>query len=332
MKILYAIQATGNGHVSRAKEIVPALLKRTKIDILLSGIQTEVEAPFPVKYNYKGLSWIFGKNGGVDLYQTFKRNSIPRFIKEIRNCPVENYDLVINDFEPITAWACKMKKVPTISLSHHCALLSNKVPQPNFNDFLGKLILKYYAPTKKHYGFHFEKYDNHIFNPIIRSGIRQCENITNDHYTVYLPSYSDQKIIETLKEFDTINWHVFSKHSNEVYSYKNIKIHPIEGFLFEKSITSCKGIICGAGFETPAEAIYLEKKLLVIPMKNQYEQHYNAESLRKIGVPVLDKLCSSHSQKIRNWINSPQELDVNYSSNDTQSIIDNILNLHTTIK
>ncbi|WP_196886236.1 glycosyltransferase family protein [Aureivirga sp. CE67] len=331
MKILYAIQATGNGHVSRAKEIVPAFLKRINMDILLSGIQTEVKAPFDVKYHYKGLSWIFGKQGGVDLYQTFKRNSIPRFIKEIRNCPVENYDLVINDFEPITAWACRIKKVPSISLSHHCALLSEKVPQPNFKDFLGKMMLKYYAPTKTHYGFHFEKYDNHIHHPIIRSGIRECNNTVNNHYTVYLPSYSDKNIIETLSEFQKINWQVFSKHSDQTYQYKNIKIHPIEGKLFEESITSCEGIICGAGFETPAEAIYLKKKLLVIPMKNQYEQHYNAESLRKIGVPVLDKLCLNHSEIIRNWINSPQQLDVNYTD-DTQNIVDSILEKHVFTK
>ncbi len=46
-------------------------------------------------------------------------------------------------------------------------------------------------------------------------------------------------------------------------------------------------MLCGAGFETPAEALFLGKKLMVIPMKGQYEQHINAASLKELGIPVL---------------------------------------------
>ena len=50
-------------------------------------------------------------------------------------------------------------------------------------------------------------------------------------------------------------------------------------------------MLCGAGFELPAEALFLNKKLMVIPMMGQYEQLCNGESLKKIGVVILDKLC-----------------------------------------
>jgi hypothetical protein len=43
------------------------------------------------------------------------------------------------------------------------------------------------------------------------------------------------------------------------------------------------GVLCGAGFETPAEAIYLRKKLLVVPMKNQYEQQCNGIAVEENG-------------------------------------------------
>jgi len=36
MKVLYAIQGTGNGHLSRAEDIVPYLQKRCDVDILVS--------------------------------------------------------------------------------------------------------------------------------------------------------------------------------------------------------------------------------------------------------------------------------------------------------
>ena len=40
MKILYGIQGTGNGHLSRAEEIVPILKKMAHVDVLISGNQS----------------------------------------------------------------------------------------------------------------------------------------------------------------------------------------------------------------------------------------------------------------------------------------------------
>ena len=36
MKILYAIQSTGNGHLGRAMEILPTLKRNADVDILVS--------------------------------------------------------------------------------------------------------------------------------------------------------------------------------------------------------------------------------------------------------------------------------------------------------
>ena len=45
MKILFAIQGTGNGHLSRAKEIIPYLIKYADVDLLVSGTQSQIELP-----------------------------------------------------------------------------------------------------------------------------------------------------------------------------------------------------------------------------------------------------------------------------------------------
>ena len=37
MKILYAIQGTGNGHIARAEDIVPVLKRFGTLDVLVSG-------------------------------------------------------------------------------------------------------------------------------------------------------------------------------------------------------------------------------------------------------------------------------------------------------
>ena len=88
MKILYAIQGTGNGHVTRAREIVPLLRKNHDTDILISGIQADVELPFEIQYRFHGLSFIFGKKGNVDIAETYKKSGLKQLMKDIRSLPV----------------------------------------------------------------------------------------------------------------------------------------------------------------------------------------------------------------------------------------------------
>jgi uncharacterized protein (TIGR00661 family) len=324
MKILYAIQGTGNGHLSRAREIIPILQKKGELDILVSGTQADVELPYPVKYRFKGLCFIFGKKGGVDVMETYKKSNLKRLYKEINSLPVENYDLVINDFEPVSAWACKRKHKHCIGLSHQAAVIHKNAPRPEKKDLIGKAILHHYAPVSIAYGFHFENYGPEIFTPVIRSEIRNPAVTTGSHYTVYLPAYSDNRILKVLSEAKNIQWQVFSKHNKETYREKNIYFRPIENDAFIESLINCTGILCGAGFETPAEALYLKKKLLVIPMKGQYEQQCNAAALERLGVPVLKNLKKKHLDKIKTWTEKSQSIPVLYPDN-TEEIIDNII-------
>lgn len=324
MKILYAIQATGNGHLSRAKDVIPALMKRATVDVVISGVQADLDLPFPIKHRYHGLSFIFGKGGGVDLIDTFKKNSTSRLIKEIRSCPVENYDLVINDFEPISAWACWIKGIRCVSLSHQSALQSPKVPKPLHSDWVGSFILKHYAPASMHFSFHFANYDDNIFTPIIRSEIRSQEVRTDGHYTVYLPAYGDKKLVNVLSKIKGVQWQVFSKHTKASYRINNLHIQPVNSSLFSKSMALSNGVLCGAGFETPAEALFLMKKLMVVPMKNQYEQHFNAAGLKDLGVPVIKKLNKKNVNAIQNWVNEGKVIQVNYPD-ETQQVIDRLL-------
>lgn len=180
-------------------------------------------------------------------------------------------------------------------------------------------------PTSYHkYGFHFESYAPSIFTPVIRENIRQLESENRGHYTVYLPAYHDDFIVQTLMHFKA-EWHVFSKYATCRYRVNNVWVNPIDADNFTDSLRTSEGVLCGAGFELPAEALFLNKKLMVIPMMGQYEQLCNAESLKKIGVLVLDNLCLLHRRTISLWLMQPQQIVVNYP-NRTEQIIDTIFN------
>ena len=319
MKILYAIQGTGNGHISRAREIVPLLQAHGDLDILISGTQADVKLSQDIKYQLHGFSFIFGKNGGVNHYKTWESMNLFQFKRDMNRLPLSDYNLIINDFEPITAWACKTQKVESVSLSHQASFKSKKVPRPNNIDW-GKLILSHYAPTTHHVGFHFDRYDDYIYTPVIRSEIRALKVSNLGHYTVYLPALSDQNVIKLLQQFPKVKWEVFSKHTQHGYSVGNILVEPIHNEKFNASLASCEGLFTGGGFEGPAEALYLGKKLLVAPMKFQYEQQCNAFALKQFGIPILWASTVNWIPLIKQFVSEPQTHQFNFPD-ETANIV-----------
>jgi uncharacterized protein (TIGR00661 family) len=72
--------------------------------------------------------------------------------------------------------------------------------------------------------------------------------------------------------------------------------------------------LCSAGFETPSEALFMGKKLCVVPIKSQYEQLCNAEFLRTMNITVISELEKSLAL-LENWIISDIRLKAEYHDN-----------------
>lgn len=302
MKILYAIQGTGNGHISRARDVLPELQVYGEVHTLISGIQADVKPGFDVTYRLKGMGFIFGKKGNVDLVRTLKECVSKEFLKEIKKLPVKDYDLIINDFEPVSAWASRRSGVPCVSLSHQAAILSKSAPKPEKTDWIGRMVLQQYAPVQASVGFHFKKYDANTFPPVIRQAVRNLEPVKGNWATVYLPAYENERIIKVLSELPAMDWQVFSKHSKKEIQKRNLWIRPIENLAFIESMAGSSAVLCGAGFETPAEAMFLKKKLMVIPMKHQFEQQCNAAALAEMGIQTFKSLKGKHIDRIYSWL------------------------------
>jgi uncharacterized protein (TIGR00661 family) len=325
-RLLYAIQGTGNGHLARALDVVPLLQARcSQLDILVSGPPADITLPFEVKYRAQGMGFLFGKKGGINFVKTFWQFKSARFVKEVRQLPVEDYDLVISDFEPVSSWACKLRDVPCVALSHQSAVLHPAAPRPSSEDPAGRAVLRHYAPSTAQYGFHFQEYAPGISTPVIRQQVRALTPSNEGHYTVYLPAFEEEILVERLRYLSrTVRWEVFSKHSRKPAEYGNVRVWPVSGTAFLDSLARSAGVLCGAGFETPAEALYLGKKLLVVPMKQQYEQQCNAAALAKMGVPVVKNFKDKNLDKVDQWLNSEETIPVNYPD-QTAAVIDKLL-------
>lgn len=305
MKIFYAIQATGNGHISRAVQLYPYLQKFGEVDFFLSGNNASLDIHLPIKFKSAGCSLHYSKCGGLN-YWDIVRNVKPRqMYKDADALPLKNYDVVINDFDSITSLACKMQKVHSVQFGHQASFISPLTPRPEKKNLMGEMILKHYAPSPKHIGLHFDKYDDFIFPPVIKDEIVNATPKSKGHITVYLPSFQQDCLENAFNKLPNLKFHWFLNGVQAKHTIRNITYFPVNQKAFNKSLINCEGIITGGGFETPAEALYLEKKILSIPIRKHYEQECNAAALKKLGVPVLYDVGDDFDLIIENWLDSP---------------------------
>lgn len=302
MKIFYAVQATGNGHISRAMELLPYLSNYGEVAIFLSGSNSSLNSELPVLLRSKGLSLFYNHSGALDLKRIAQNLAPIEVYKTAKQLPVDQYDLVINDFEAICAISCRIKNKTSVHFGHQASFTSGLVPRPENKNTVGEFILKNFARSSLNIGLHFQAYDDFILPPVIKSEIWNAQPEDGNYVCVYLPSYSDQEIYRYLQQIKSRQFEVFSKEVKGIERSGNCTFIPVDKDRFNQSLIYCAGIITNAGFETPAEAMYLNKKLLVIPIGGQYEQKCNAAALKRLGPKVVDKISPDFCKQINDWL------------------------------
>ena len=204
MKILYGIQGTGNGHITRARAMASAFTQiGADVDYFFSGRPSDKYFDMSVFNDYQtreGFTFAID-NGCVNKLETIKNVKIKQFIHDVRAIDLSRYDLVINDFEPITAWAAKFAKIPCIGISHQASFLSANVPSQNAS-FMTRLGLKLFAPADVYLGVHWFPFSESIIPPFIEPvSSWQKDQYVENKILVYLPFEAPNEIIALLKSF-----------------------------------------------------------------------------------------------------------------------------------
>ena len=328
MKIFYAIQATGNGHISRATQLYPYLQKFGEVDFMVSGINASLNVDLPVKFRSNGCSLHYSKCGGLNYWDIAKNIRPYQIYKDAKSLPLKNYDIVINDFDSITSLSCRMQKVHSVQFGHQASFISQATPRPEKKSLMGEMILKHYAPSAKNIGLHFEKYDSFIYPPVIKDEIVNAEPKNLKHITVYLPSFQKDCLEKAFNKLKDVHFHWFLYDVKFEHMIGNVTYFPVNQDYFNRSLIDCEGIITGGGFETPSEALFLGKKILSIPIRDHYEQECNAAALKKMGVPVMYDVEDDFDQVIANWLN----LDIEYPTMKANNIPETLQMLFDTYK
>ena len=325
MRILYGVQGTGNGHISRARAMAPALKKEgIEVDFLFSGRRSEQYFEMETFGNFthkKGLTFVT-EEGRVHQLKTLMRSAPLSFLRDVKQLELDQYDLILTDFEPITAWAGRLRKKTVIGLGHQYAF-NFPIPQ-RYGKPHQQLIMDYFAPAKHRIGLHWYHFDMPILPPIAPVEPAH-QGIEDKLILVYLPFETPQKIEQFLAPFEQFHFVVYHPNapvsSSSASSFSpsapnlssnasNITWHTPSKTGFHADLARCNGVISNAGFELSSEALQLGCKLLVYPIVGQIEQESNALALQQIGLGYTMKKLDNIA--LARWLKEGRGVRVRY--------------------
>lgn len=309
MKILYGVQGTGNGHTTRARIMARALAEEgVSVDWVFSGRSPDDYFDMEVFGDYRcfrGLTFVT-EHGRVNYPRTLWSSHLRTLYRDIRTLDVREYDLLINDFEPVTAWAARRAGLASIGISHQCAFM-HQIPKRGENLFV-RAFMRQFAPVDHAIGLHWHHFNQPILPPLIEPSHYPNECHANE-CLVYLPFAQPEDIVPQLRAFPDTQFYVYQPIAT-ARDEGHIHLRPFSREGFQADLHRVEGVICSAGFELPSEAIQLGKKLLVQPVVGQMEQQSNAFALSQLGYGSVAQVLTEKA--IGDWLSMPRARPVDY--------------------
>lgn len=308
MRILYGVQGTGNGHLTRARSLGPKLeMAGVEVDYLFSGRDRSQYFDMELFSNFdcrRGLSFAVHR-GEIDHWRTAQDVRPFTLLADISQLDLSGYDLVISDFEPITAWAARRQNKKCISMSHQSAF---NYAVPKVRGYLfSRAMMKYFAPSSINVGFHYHHFGQPVLPPLIEKQVTKPP--AHKKIVVYMGFEALDDILVFLSPFPDYEFQVFT-HVTEKLQLENIYINPISHKDFHTQLSDAEGVISNAGFALSSECLALGKKLLIKPLHRQFEQLSNSLALQCLGRATIANHLDQNI--LAQWLTTEPHIPIAY--------------------
>jgi uncharacterized protein (TIGR00661 family) len=300
MKILYGVQGTGNGHVTRARALNRHFREYgLNVDFLFSGRERhkyfDMEEFGDTWRCCSGLTFCYA-SGRIKVLSTLLENDLQQLVRDIQNLDLSHYDLVLTDFEPITAWAAKLRGKPCLGIGHQYAF---HYPVPKVgNNWLSRTLMRVFAPADYRLGLHWHHFNAPILPPIAEIH-SELQTLDPEKIVVYLGFEEIEEVIQFLEPFEQWLFVIYGPFT-QYQSFGNVQLKPFSRAGFCRDLATCRGVISNAGFELASETIQLGKKLLVKPLMGQMEQLSNARALELLGLGM--SMETLDAGRLKDWL------------------------------
>lgn len=309
MKILYGIQGTGNGHITRARALAPALQERgMDVDFLISGrgttplFDTDIFGDFRL---LAGLTLVT-INGRIHPLKTMGSLRLGRLWRDVRALDLSSYDLVITDFEPITAWAARRAGKPCLGIAHQYAF---RHAVPKARSLAASLLYRWFAPADVELGCHWHHFGQPVIPPLAPVDGSPPADPDPRLVLVYLPFEDLDQVLAQLRPLDNHRFAVYHPVASRCME-GHIEIHPTSRAAFQRDLARCSGVIANGGFGLSSEAIQLGKPLLMKPVAGQPEQISNGLALEQLDLGQMTRHITTDI--IARWLPQRRARPVHY--------------------
>lgn len=322
MKLFYGVQGTGNGHITRARMMAKELYQAgVDVTFLFTGRDAAHYFDMDIFRHYEAKSGLTFSvhEGQVQYFKTALQAKPMQFFKDIAALDLTPYDLIISDFEPVTAWAAKAHKQRVLGIGHQYAF-NHAIPTAG-SDPLARQVMKHFAPVDIGIGLHWHHFGQPILPPIIETPELPV-SLNKTKIIVYLPFEAQEAIIKLLTPFSDFDFHVYAAVDKPTV-FKHIQFKPLSREGFRQDFYDCAGIVSNAGFELASESLQAGKKILAKPLHAQMEQISNALALKQLGFGQT--MFELEPQVLERWLYTPYAVQVTYP-NVAHIIVQWILN------
>lgn len=170
----------------------------------------------------------------------------------------------------------------------------------------------------------------YVVPPLLRDEVKKLTPTNKDHILAYMvnPGYGIE-IDEFHQRRPDVSLEVFWDQRDKPTTWKvdeTLTYNQLDDKKFLEKMSSAKGYVTTAGFESVCEAMYLGKPVMMVPVEGHYEQACNAIDAEKAGAGIwydkfeierlVDYLPSHESVQswFKDWADSNKEFFIKHLS------------------
>lgn len=222
-----------------------------------------------------------------------------QFIRDVQRLDVNAYDLVVTDYEPVTAWAGKLRRQPVLGIGHQYAFGKNTPVEGR--SLAQHAVMSLFAPVAQGVGLHWSDFGANILPPILDLPPAPTA-AANDHILVYLPFEDQSAVTKWLNGFSE---HRFIQYASTLPNDEqgNVKRRTANIAGFKSDLASARGVVCNCGFELISECLHWRKPVLTKPLAKQMEQLSNGAALETLRYATVMRQIDN--ELTARWLASP---------------------------
>lgn len=350
LRCLFVVQGEGRGHLTQAlalrsileeagHDVCRVVVTRGGSDAIPAFFVDQIGAPityadgfrFVVKDSSRSISWTQTVAYNFRRLPRLKASltSIAKLVRQLEP------DVILNFYEPLGGLYALWYRpsVPVVAIAHQFMFLHPQYvfPQGFYFQRKGTAFFTRISGlgAARHLGLSLRELPNQgrvrVVPPLLRNELFDLPAEQSQPFLLlYLYHHSCMDaIVRWHEQRPDVELHCFWNNPDapDTWQYdETLTFHPLHGQKFLEMMARCQGLVTTSGFETMAEAMYLGKPLMLIPMQKHFEQHCNGVDGVAEGAAIhaadfhLDKLLDFVPQykydtrSFRGWVHRAGEI------------------------